>query len=70
MKELHGEGSAVHTGPESCGVAREGGAEALTGVRAGWVLSRTTGWLVYLSSQYRASLSVFRCRLIAGLLAY
>jgi RNA-directed DNA polymerase len=40
MKELHGERLATHTGPESCGAAREGGAEALTGVRAGRVLSR------------------------------
>ena len=39
MKEPDGEGAASHTGPESC----EGGGnvvlEALTGVRAGWVLS-------------------------------
>ena len=31
---------AAHNGPESCGVAREGGVEALTGETAGWVLSR------------------------------
>jgi hypothetical protein len=40
MKESYGEGVATHTGPESCGVAREGDAEALTGVRAGRVSSR------------------------------
>ena len=40
MKESYGEGLATHTGPESCGVARKGGVEALTGVRAGRVLSR------------------------------
>ena len=40
MKELHGEGVATHTGPESCGVVRKDGVEALTGVRAGRVLSR------------------------------
>ena len=40
MKDSYGEGLATHTGPESCGVAREGGVEALTGVRAGRVLSR------------------------------
>ena len=40
MKELYGERLATHTGPESCGAAREGGVEALTGVRAGRVLSR------------------------------
>jgi hypothetical protein len=34
MKELHGKGLATHAGPESCGAAREGSAEALTGVRA------------------------------------
>jgi len=35
MKEPHGEGVASHPGPESCGVTREGGAEALTGGSAG-----------------------------------
>jgi hypothetical protein len=40
MKALHGEGLATHTGPESCaGVSNRAG-EALTGVRAGRVLSR------------------------------
>jgi hypothetical protein len=42
MKESHGEGVAIHTDPESCGVARKGGVEALTGARAGWVLSCET----------------------------
>ena len=40
MKESHVEGVAAHNGPESCGVAREGYVEALTGETAGWVLSR------------------------------
>ena len=40
MKEPYGEGVATHTGPESCVVARKGEGEALTGARAGWVLSR------------------------------
>jgi hypothetical protein len=31
---------ATHIGPESCGAAREGGVEALTGEHAGRVLSR------------------------------
>jgi hypothetical protein len=31
---------ATHIGPESCGAAREGGVEALTGERAGRVFSR------------------------------
>ncbi len=40
MKEPYGEGLATHTDPESCVGAREGEGEALTGVHAGWVLSR------------------------------
>ena len=40
MRESYGEGVATHTGPESCGAACKGGVEALTGVRAGRVLSR------------------------------
>ena len=40
MKESYVEGLATHGGPESCADAREGGGEALTGVRAGRVLSR------------------------------
>ena len=40
MQESYGEGVASHTAPESCGVTRKGGLEALTGVRAGRVLSR------------------------------
>src|SRR3989441_10280440 len=40
MKESHGEGLATHTGPESCGAARKGDVEALTGERAGRVFSR------------------------------
>src|SRR5262245_32127450 len=40
MQESYGEGIANHTGPESCVSVREGDSEALTGVRAGRVLSR------------------------------
>ena|SRR5215469_16840829 len=40
MKVSYVEGVANHNGPESCGAAREGGVEALTGGRAGRVLSR------------------------------
>jgi hypothetical protein len=40
MKEPHIEGVATHDGSESCSDGREVGAEALTGVRAGTVLSR------------------------------
>src|SRR5712691_821394 len=40
MKKSCESGLATHIGPESCGAAREGGAEALTGERAGRVFSR------------------------------
>ena len=40
MKESYVEELATHGGPESCADAREGVGEALTGVRAGRVLSR------------------------------
>ena len=40
MKVAYVEGLANHNGPESCGAAREGGVEALTGGRTGRVLSR------------------------------
>ena len=40
MQESYGEGLATHTGPESCVAARKGRGEALTGGRAGRVLSR------------------------------
>lgn len=40
MKESYSERLATDTGPESCGAARKGSAEALTGVRAGRVSSR------------------------------
>jgi hypothetical protein len=40
MKESYGEGLATHTGPESCAGCRKAVGEALTGVRAGPVLSR------------------------------
>lgn len=40
MEESHVEGVATHDDPESCTDVREDGGEALTGARAGWVLSR------------------------------
>jgi hypothetical protein len=40
MKESYGEGVASHTDPESCVGFRQRGGEALTGARAGRVLSR------------------------------
>jgi hypothetical protein len=42
MKESYESGSATHIGPESCGAAREGGVEALTGECAGRALSRVS----------------------------
>jgi RNA-directed DNA polymerase len=45
MKESYGEGVATHTDPESCGAARKGGVEALTGARAGRVWSRESNFL-------------------------
>jgi hypothetical protein len=42
MKVSRSEGLANHTGPESCGAAREDGVEALTGEGAGRVFSRET----------------------------
>jgi hypothetical protein len=40
MKKSHESGLATHIGPESCGAARKGSVEALTGERAGRVFSR------------------------------
>lgn len=40
MKVSNVESLASNNGLESCGVTREGGVEALTEERAGWVLSR------------------------------
>src|ERR1700739_4067128 len=40
MQKSYGSGAATPTGPESCGAARKGGVEALTGERAGRVYSR------------------------------
>lgn len=40
MKVRHRKGIANHSGPESCGSAREGATEALTGESAGQPLSR------------------------------
>ena len=45
MKESCGEGLATHTDPESCGVARKGRVEALTGERTGRVFSRESSYL-------------------------
>ena len=39
MKDLYIEGLAIHDGPESCVGGRKADGEALTGERAGWVVS-------------------------------
>ncbi len=51
MKESNIEGLANHDDPESCARSREASGEALTGARAGWVLSREI-------SQFRVSTSL------------
>ena len=43
MKESYVKGLANHSGPESCVGRRDPRGEALTGERAGWVLSREKG---------------------------
>ena len=45
MKESYECEVATHIGPESCGAARKGGVEALTGERAGRVFSRVRKFL-------------------------
>lgn len=45
MQESYESGTATHIGPESCGAARKGGVEALTGERAGRVFSRVSFFL-------------------------
>ena len=40
MQKSYEGGTATHIGPESCGAARKGSVEALTGERAGRVFSR------------------------------
>ena len=43
MREPYIEGIANHDDPESCATVRKDCREALTGARAGWVLSRENG---------------------------
>src|SRR6266403_834784 len=45
MKKSYESEVATHIGPESCGAARKGGVEALTGERAGRVFSRVRTFL-------------------------
>ena len=43
MEVLYIEGVAIHGGPESCVGVPRGRSEALTGVRAGWVIEPRKG---------------------------
>ena len=45
MKKSYESGVATHIGPESCGAARKGSVEALTGEPAGRVFSRVRNFL-------------------------
>jgi hypothetical protein len=45
MQKSYESGLATHIGPESCGAARKGSVEALTGERAGRVFSRVSNLL-------------------------
>src|SRR3974390_441106 len=45
MQKSYESGLATHIGPESCGAARKGSVEALTGERAGRVFSRVRNLL-------------------------
>jgi hypothetical protein len=45
MQKSYESGLATHIGPESCGAARKGSVEALTGERAGRVFSRVSSIL-------------------------
>ncbi len=45
MKKSYESGVATDIGPESCGAARKGSVEALTGERAGRVFSRVRNFL-------------------------
>jgi hypothetical protein len=68
MRELDGEGVAIHVGPGSCVRVREGAGEALIGVRAGWAIEPrnlnkvrgadavTTGGRQHRRRRYRESL--------------
>ena len=62
MKESYVEGLASYGGPESCVHIREGVGEALTGVRAGRVLSREIHDLGLRSRGDRGAEAVETCR--------
>lgn len=50
MRESYSEGLAIHTDPESCGYVGDDISEALTGVHAGWVLSRESLYIIVQSA--------------------
>jgi RNA-directed DNA polymerase len=62
MKESYGKGLATHTGPAPCGVAREGGAEASAGVRAGRVFSRVSAFIRGADAVRRGGRPYWACR--------
>lgn len=69
MKEPYIEGVAPRDGPESCVDAREGGGEALTGVRVGRVSSReiSEAGMLTLSREAEGNTVgtvIARCRLV------
>jgi len=68
MEELYAEGVAIHGGPESCVGAREGGGEALTGVRVGRAIeSRNHHFGVPTPSPWwKATRPVALCESLAG----
>ena len=57
MQVSYDEGVAIHIGPESCAVAREGFGEALTGGRIGQPLSRESFlfWVPTLCKLWKAT---------------
>jgi hypothetical protein len=68
MEELYVEGLATCDGPESCADVREGGGEALTGVRIGRVIEpRNDGFgVLTLSKVRKAILSTAFSRAVGG----
>jgi RNA-directed DNA polymerase len=54
MKESYRKGLATHPDPESCGTAREGKVEALTGAHAGKAMSREMCKLRDVDAVYRS----------------
>jgi len=68
MEELYAEGVAIHGGPESCVGVREGGGEALTGVRAGRAIEprNIVIGVPTLSLRWKATLPAAFSRVVGG----